>query len=106
MIKKINIKSVATFDDTGVIFDDLREVNFIYGGNGCGKTTLSNYLANQNQDKYSNCNIEWAAGEQEEIIVYNKAFRDANLVEDIKGIFTLGENSKKEAEKINDKKKN
>lgn len=105
MIKKINIKSVATFDDTGVIFDDLREVNFIYGGNGCGKTTLSNYLANQNQDKYSNCNIEWAAGEQEEIIVYNKAFRDANLVEDIKGIFTLGENSKKEAEKINDKKK-
>lgn len=39
MIKKINIKSVATFDEAGDIIDDLRKINFIYGGNGSGKTT-------------------------------------------------------------------
>lgn len=44
MIKKITIRDVASYDHEGIVLDDLRKVNFIYGGNGCGKTTLSRLL--------------------------------------------------------------
>ena len=39
MIKTVSIKKVATFDSTGVQINDLKKVNFVYGTNGCGKTT-------------------------------------------------------------------
>ena len=44
MITQIDIKNVATYDNQGVRFDDLKKVNFIYGANGCGKTTISNFV--------------------------------------------------------------
>ena len=44
MIKKIIIKDVASYDHEGVTFENLQKVNFIYGGNGTGKTTISRYL--------------------------------------------------------------
>ena len=46
MIESISIKKVATYDDTGVQINDLKKVNFIYGANASGKTTISNYLYN------------------------------------------------------------
>lgn len=45
MIIRIDIKDVASYDKDGVTFDNLQKVNFIYGGNGTGKTTISRYLA-------------------------------------------------------------
>ena len=45
MIIRIDIKDVASFDIDGVSFDNMQKVNFIYGGNGTGKTTISRYLA-------------------------------------------------------------
>jgi wobble nucleotide-excising tRNase len=45
MIKKITIRDVASYDSEGVVFDGLQKVNFIYGGNGTGKTTISRFLA-------------------------------------------------------------
>ena len=41
MIESIVVRDVATYAHEGVAFDNLQLVNFIYGGNGCGKTTLS-----------------------------------------------------------------
>lgn len=41
MIKSITIKDVATFPSDCVTIDGLQMINFIYGGNGTGKTTLS-----------------------------------------------------------------
>ena len=41
MIIRIDIKDVASFDIDGVSFDNMQKVNFIYGGNGTGKTTRS-----------------------------------------------------------------
>ena len=45
MLEKISIQGPATFVDE-VVLEDLREVNFIYGANGSGKTTISNILMN------------------------------------------------------------
>ena len=36
MIKKIEIKDIATFDHKGIEIDELKKVNVIYGSNGTG----------------------------------------------------------------------
>ena len=57
MIKKIVIRDVASYDHDGVTFDNLARVNFIYGGNGTGKTTLTRVL--DNPSAYPQCSVEW-----------------------------------------------
>ena len=59
MIKSINIKDVATYSSTGIEIKDLKKVNFFYGANGCGKTTISNYLQDLESPKYQACSIVW-----------------------------------------------
>ena len=94
MIKKIVIRDVATYDKEGIVLDDLRKVNFIYGGNGTGKTTLSRALAQINKDEaadnhFDECEFEWE-GDYPRVYVYNKDFREKNLRESMPGVFTLG----------------
>ncbi|MGK0448510.1 MAG: wobble nucleotide-excising tRNase [Polaribacter sp.] len=103
MIKSISIKQVATFDNEGTIVDNLKKVNFIYGANGCGKTTISNFLYKSEDTKYENCNLDW---ENEEIktLVYNKEFRDRNFGNGkLGGVFTLGEATADEIKVIEEK---
>ena len=91
MIKKIVIKDIASFDNEGIVLDDLKKVNFIYGGNACGKTTISRVLSCKDlQHVYPHCNVEWA-GDPLQVVTYNRDFRDNNFREaDIPGVFTLG----------------
>lgn len=89
MIKKIVIRDVASYDHEGVTFDDLAKVNFIYGGNGTGKTTIGRLLANPTDAQYSNCQIEWE-GSPARVLVYNRDFRKRNFKESIPGVFALG----------------
>lgn len=102
MIKKITIRDVASYDHEGVTFDDLAKVNFIFGGNGTGKTTLSRMLEaaskargeeewGRNEEKYKHCHVEWEVGWMPNVLVYNQDFKQRNLKEGIPGVFTLGE---------------
>ena len=91
MIKRITIRDVASYDSEGVVFDDLQKVNFVFGGNGTGKTTISRVLEEQNVNGVRKCRVIWD-GKKRHIYVYNKDFRDRNFGEYIPGIFTLGEN--------------
>lgn len=91
MIESIVVRDVATYAHEGVAFDNLQLINFIYGGNGCGKTTLSRLLASTEPEKeYPHCEIHWTT-KPIQTLVYNKDFRDRNLSENIPGVFTLGE---------------
>lgn len=101
MIKKIVIKNVASFDDEGVTLDDLKRVNFIYGGNACGKTTISRVLSCRDVPHvYPQCNVEWE-GEPLQVVTYNNDFRNNNFREaDIPGVFTLGHASVEAIEDI------
>lgn len=59
MITSINVKQVATFDDTGIEIANCQKVNFIYGANGSGKTTISSFLDKQEDPKYHACSVQW-----------------------------------------------
>lgn len=92
MIKSIEIKNVATYDNTGVSFDALKKVNFIYGANGCGKTTISNLIYDKSDPKFYNCTLIWQNALPLNVLVYNKEFRERNFGKGkLNGVFTLGE---------------
>lgn len=92
MIKKIDIKNVATYDNQGVQFDDLKKVNFIYGANGCGKTTISNFIYDNSDSKFNSSSLTWQNALPLKALVYNKEFRERNFGKGkLNGVFTLGE---------------
>jgi wobble nucleotide-excising tRNase len=106
MIKSITIKGVASFDENGVQIADLRKVNFIYGANASGKTTISNFLSDTTDEKFikTGCSVDWANGAELPTLVYNRGFRERNFRSNIPGIFTLGEATNEQLDLIESKK--
>lgn len=113
MIKKISLKNVASYKDEAILETD-KFINLIYGLNGAGKTQLSKYLQNKDNDNFKDCRIEGLGDEK--ILVYNQDFIYNNFYEKSsqKGIFMLGEentqisknieNSEKKLEELKDKR--
>ena len=110
MINKINMINCATYDENGASIEECKKINYIYGSNGSGKSTISNYLKNQRDPKYKDCSISWRNGVELPIEVYNREFREQNFQNtNIPGVFTLGSASieeKKEIEKLKDELEN
>src|SRR5690554_4660783 len=106
MITSLNIKNVATCDpENGVQINDLKKVNFIYGANGSGKTTISNFILNPSDAKFIDCQIEWENDEPLTTYVYNKQFREQSFFKgDIPGVFTFGKATPEQMQELNDKK--
>jgi len=106
MINSLNIKNVATCDpENGVQINDLKKVNFIYGANGSGKTTISNFILNPSDANYKDCQIEWKNDEPLTTYVYNKQFREQSFFKgDIPGVFTFGKATPEQMHELNDKK--
>jgi wobble nucleotide-excising tRNase len=95
MIENLFLKNVATFDNKGVEIGDLKKVNFIYGANGSGKTTISNLLANPLETEHKECVMRWKGDASIDCLVYNKDFRDKNFGKGtVNGVFTLGQATK------------
>lgn len=104
MIESLTIKNVATYDGTGVQIDNLKKTNFIYGANGCGKTTISNYLFDPADEKNKDCAIKWKDSVPLKTLVYNKDYRERNFGKGkLNGVFTLGQATKEEKEEIEKK---
>lgn len=104
MITEIQINDCASFDHTGVTVSDLKEINFIYGPNGSGKTTISNAIAYR--DRYPQCRITWKGNLALKSFVYNRNFINENFGnnKNQKGIFTLGKGEKDAKESIEARK--
>ena len=92
MITSMDIKEIATFDNEHGHIGNLNKLNFFYGSNGSGKTTISRVL-NQKED-YPESTITWENKESGNIIVYNLDFVKKNFsTSTIPGIYTMGEES-------------
>jgi len=101
MIESLNIKNVATYDAAGIQIQNLKKINFIYGTNGCGKTTLSKFIDNPTDKSYSSCQIAWRGQLPVKVHVYNKDFRERNFGKGrMDGVFTLGQATKYEIDAI------
>ena len=100
MITRIVIKDVATFDASEHIMQDLGKLNFIFGSNGSGKTTISRVL--EKPKNYSSCDISWEGNIEIERRVYNSDFVEENFVPEtgMRGIFTLGKEESDTKQKI------
>lgn len=94
MITKLNLNNVASYKIPTTLETD-KKINLIYGLNGTGKSTLSNFLLQSSDEKYKNCSIE-GLDESHEILVYNQKFILENFFEpeNLKGIFTLSKENK------------
>ena len=92
LIEQVKLKSIATYDDLGANLDNLKRINFIYGNNGAGKTTISELI--RKELDFPSCSIEWKDRKMV-TYVYNRNFVNENFHLDnpIKGIFTLGKDS-------------
>lgn len=94
MLTKISLSNVASYKSPAIIETD-KKINLIYGLNGTGKSTFSNYLMNYSDSKFSHCSIE-GLNDSHEIMVYSQAFVKDNFFETngLKGIFTLSKKNK------------
>ncbi|MCM3757353.1 AAA family ATPase [Sporosarcina aquimarina] len=105
MIKEVLLKDVGSYDEEGASLTDLAKINYLYGSNGSGKTTISEVI--RNTTAYPNCQVISKEIEQK-TFVYNRNFVEENfgLSSKIKGIFTLGKDQVETIEAIDTTKEN
>lgn len=98
MIKNVIIKNIATYENETF---NPNKISYIYGGNGTGKTTLSNII--KSIDDHDECSIDWV-GDPQDILVYNRKFIEENFSQNnkLKGIFTLGKDTNDAQKRIDE----
>lgn len=105
MIARISLQNTATFGNETQTMDKLKKLNFVFGSNGSGKTTISRVL--RSPERYPNCTVEWENGSAFPCKVYNSDFVAENFKDDsdMPGIFTLGKEELETKEKIRELEK-
>lgn len=101
MIKSITMKNAGSYKEETKLYLNT-PITLIYGNNGAGKTLLSNYLYDINNDIYKECSIDGLDTINDNILVYNQKFIEENFYvnKQQKGIFTLSKENKEINEKI------
>ena len=98
MIREIHLKACTPYQQADI--SDCKKINFIFGSNGCGKSTVSSFLAGASDPRFGSCTIEWENENHETICVYNRDFRHANFQQTIPGIFTMGSSAIEDLKEI------
>ncbi|MBC6719951.1 AAA family ATPase [Treponema sp. Marseille-Q4130] len=97
MITEITMKNVATYNQVGVKIEGLKRLNYFFGNNGSGKSTIAKYLQSlvidDPENKYSSCLKDNYNPMQEEILVFNQDFVERNFRQSqtLKGVFSLNQ---------------
>jgi wobble nucleotide-excising tRNase len=91
MIESITIANTANYVGAPVKINKLNKINYFFGSNGTGKTTVGRIISNSS--KYPSCNVAWKGGTPLQQMVYNNDFVEKNFHQsvELKGVFTLGE---------------
>ena len=71
MITEVHIEDVTSYKNISK-FIPTNKISLIYGLNGSGKSTISNFLYNPDSTQYNKCKISHNA--DSEVLVYNQNF--------------------------------
>lgn len=97
MLTEIKLNGYASFKHETCLQTD-KPINFVYGLNGTGKSSLTRYLAHIDDSKYAQCSITPAIDPDKEVIlVYNQDYISETFVDKDRqnGVFTLSKQNKK-----------
>ncbi|EJP15811.1 AAA domain protein [Leptospira interrogans str. FPW2026] len=99
---KITLEKIASYKNQ-VVIESEKKINLIYGLNGTGKSTFSNFLIKPNDPQYKHCSIQ-GLDTTSELLVYNTTFVEETFYqsEEISGIFTLSKINKDSIKRINE----
>lgn len=92
MIESISLSNIATYSpDKSENIVNLKPINFFYGANGAGKTTISRLI--ENPVISADSRITWLRNSQIPAMVYNNDFISSNFTDskELQGVFTLGQ---------------
>lgn len=98
MITQITIDNIASYKFKNQLNTD-KKVNIIYGLNGSGKSTFSNYFYSPENIEHQHCSH---VGEYDAILVYNQKFIQDNFYakDTLNGIFSLSKENKVAKQKV------
>ena len=93
--------SAASYDAAGSQLSKLAKFNFVFGSNGTGKSTIARIVADESS--HPTCKVAWKNGSKLQAFVYNQDFVDKNFtqIQELRGVFTLGEQDSEVLKKIN-----
>lgn len=57
MIKAIKLKSCTPYQQSEL--SDCKKINFVFGANGSGKSTISSFLSGASDARFLQSSIEW-----------------------------------------------
>lgn len=111
-VTRLQLNNVATYKDL-VEINNLEKVNFFFGNNGCGKSTIARLFYNYSQNDipsypFNNCSIDGINKNEEEIIVFDYDFVQNNFYSntELSGIFSLDEKNEEIDKKIKNEYQN
>ena len=101
MITEIHMDAVASFRQATSLVTD-KKINLVYGLNGTGKSTISNFLYEPSNPAFLQCRK--IPDQTAPILVYNQKFIQDNffVADNLKGIFSLSKENKAAEQKIAD----
>ncbi|OOH80640.1 hypothetical protein BOW65_12270 [Pseudomonas koreensis] len=101
MIESISLSNIATYSpDKSEEIVDLKPINFFYGANGAGKTTISRLIGNPAISVHSQ--IKWLRSIQIPAMIYNNDFITSNFTDskELQGVFTLGKAEQNQLDRL------
>ena len=104
MIESISLSNIATYSAAKSEVIKLKPVNFIYGANGAGKTTISRLI--EKPGISADSSITWLRNTPVPAMIYNNDFIAANFTDskEFQGVFTLGKVEKDQLDRLKDLK--
>lgn len=104
MVFKVTMNNVASYKTPSILHSD-KKITLVYGLNGTGKSTLSNYLYDSTDKKFHACTNEGFVDAH--VYVYNSKFVRDNFyeIDKLSGIFTLSKANKDIEQDIEEKNK-
>ena len=105
MISSITMNGIATYNN--VTIPNLKKVNFFFGLNGSGKSTIAKYLNSliSKDESFNQCTNIGFDDSQDHIMTFNEEFIEENFKRnpELKGIFSLNQRNTAIDEQIKNK---